>query len=245
MCKTYIEFCHCFSLTRGPFPPQLRASHAFSCTCRARPLCTSMYMMNHHNSFRLLHLHHSFSIVWCFEQFSRGPNQERSQACHEHKVLPKAPYNCRFTTAHDTCVGLVHFNTGRSLVSVVGGFFSLFWENPILPLPLLVLLTHPNTSPATASCSPAMVQFSEYAGPRRCHMAKELCWFCASAYPNLRPLPSQSHSSLFPIGSWCQLAVFLRTFKAPTSTHHILLFLQLSQRNHHGHWLGCHELLSA
>ena len=41
------------------------------------------------------------------------------------------------------------------------------------------------------------------------------------------------------------LPFFLRTLNAPTSAHNIPPFLKLSQKNHHGHWLGCHELLTA
>ena len=49
-----------------------------------------------------------------------------------------------------------------------------------------------------------------------------------------------------PFTSWfcIQPSEQLCTSRAHTSAHHILPFLQLPQRNHHGHWLGCHELFS-
>ena len=114
--------------------------------------------------------------------------------------------------------------------------FSLFWENPISPLPVLVLLTHGNTSPATTSSSPAVVQFSEYAGPRRCNIEKAFCWFLS----HLSQTPTFAQSQPFIIiSNWCP------HFSSHTSIYHILPFLQLSQRNHLSHWLGCHELFSA
>ena len=78
--------------------------------------------------------------------------------------------------------------------------FSLFWENPISPFPLLVLLTYPNTSPATASSSSAVVQFSEYAVPRRCNIAKAFCRF---RFRLSQPL-TFAHSQPFIISNWCK-----------------------------------------
>ena len=77
MCKTYAEFYNCSSLAH------LRAS-ASTISCGlvylSHKTALYQYVMNHYNSIRLLHLHHSFACdVW------NSPNQERSQARHGHK----------------------------------------------------------------------------------------------------------------------------------------------------------------
>ena len=58
MCKTYIEFCHCFSLT--PLPASTSCVSCFL-VYLSRKTALYQYVMNRHNSVRLLHLHHSFS----------------------------------------------------------------------------------------------------------------------------------------------------------------------------------------
>ena len=58
MCKTYIEFCHCFSLT--PLPASTSCVSCFL-VYLSRKTASYQYVMNRHDSVRLLHLHHSFS----------------------------------------------------------------------------------------------------------------------------------------------------------------------------------------
>ena len=58
MCKTYIEFCHCFSLT--PLPASTSCVSCFL-VYLSRKTALYQYVMNRHDSVRLLHLHHSFS----------------------------------------------------------------------------------------------------------------------------------------------------------------------------------------
>ena len=58
MCKTYAEFYNCFSLA-----PLHASASTISCglVYLSHKTALYQYVMNHYNSIRLLHLHHSFA----------------------------------------------------------------------------------------------------------------------------------------------------------------------------------------
>ena len=117
MCKVYIEFCHCFSLT--PLPA---SASTVSCFLAYLSRKTASY----HNSVHLLHLHHSFACD-VLNSFSVALTKKGLKRVMGTKSRDKQPITVDLLRRTKTVLDLSISTKGRSLVSVVGGLF-LFSE---------------------------------------------------------------------------------------------------------------------
>ena len=143
--------------------------------------------MNHFKSVHLLHIHHSFACD-VLNSFPGALTKKGLKRVLGTKSRQKYPITVDWLRCMKTMLDLLITSQAALWCLLLVASLSFLRLNPILPL--------------TASSSPAMLQFSEYAGPKRCNIAKAFCWFrCRLSQP-----PTFAPSQPFiVISNWCQM----------------------------------------